>query len=119
AAKTLSKAGVNIADAVPDLSSADDAFRILRAHQFAASRGEILDGPGRHLLKPEVIWNIEQGLELVGADISAAVRKQARCRASLLAFLDRHDFLLTATAPVAPFPVGERYVSRIAGRELA
>lgn len=115
----LSNAGADIADAVPDLSSADDAFRVLRAHQFAASRGEILDGPGRHLLKPEVIWNIEKGLELGGADISAAVRKQARCRSNLLAFLDRHEFLLSATAPVAPYPVGERYVSRIAGRELA
>jgi amidase len=70
------------------------------------------------MLKPEVIWNIQHGLGLSSADISAAVREQARTRSNLVTFLDDHEFLLSATAPVAPFPVQERYVSKIAGREL-
>ncbi|MBL8576369.1 MAG: amidase [Mesorhizobium sp.] len=114
----LAAAGGDVVEACPDLSAADAAFRTLRAHQFAAARGELLRGPERDMLKPEVIWNIEHGLGLSSADISAAVREQARARASLVAFLDDHEFLLSATAPVAPFPVEERYVSRIAGREL-
>ena len=119
AAQKLARAGADIVDACPDLSSAEPAFRTLRAHQFAAARGELLDGPERELLKPEVVWNIEHGLGLSSADISAAVRDQARTRANLVAFLDDHEFLLSATAPVAPFPVEDRYVSRIAGRELS
>lgn len=110
--------GVDVGDAAPDLSAADHAFRTLRAHQFAAARGMLLEGPERELLKPEVIWNIEQGLKLSSAEISGAVRMQAQCRAKLLAFLDRHEFLVSAAAPVAPFPVEERYVSRIGGRDL-
>ena len=47
------------------------------------------------------------------------MRDQARTRAHLVAFLDDNDFLLSATAPVEPFPVEDRYVSRIAGRELS
>lgn len=119
AASKLASAGAGVAGETPDLSSADRAFRTLRAHQFAAARGELLESPERELLKPEVVWNIEQGLKLTSAEIATAVREQARCRASLLAFLEEHEFLISATAPVPPFPVGERYVSRIGGRELA
>jgi len=114
----LIAAGGDVVEACPDLSAADAAFRTLRAHQFAAARGELLQGPERDMLKPEVIWNIEHGLGLSSADISAAVREQARARSNLVTFLDDHEFLLSATAPVAPFPVQERYVSKIAGREL-
>jgi amidase len=119
AVEKLSRAGVDMSQVSPDLSAADHAFRTLRAHQFAAARGELLDGPERELLKPEVIWNIEQGLKLTSGEISAAVRDQARTRADMLSFLDEHEFLISATAPVAPYPVEERYVSKIAGRELA
>jgi amidase len=119
AVKKLARAGTDVAESSPDLSAADRAFLPLRAHQFAAAHGELLDGPERELLKPEVIWNIEQGLKLTSGEISAAVREQARCRASLLAFLDEHEFLISATAPVSPYPVEERYVSKIAGRVLA
>lgn len=115
----LERVGVDVIAETPDLSSADHAFRPLRAHQFAAARGQLLDGPERSLLKPEVIWNIEQGLKLTSSDISKAVQAQARARSALLSYLDRHEFLLSATAPVAPFPVEERYVTRIGGRELA
>ncbi|HEY6631388.1 MAG TPA: amidase [Rhizobiaceae bacterium] len=118
AVRKLAGSGVDVAESSPDLSAADGAFRTLRAHQFAAARGELLDGPERELLKPELIWNIEEGLKLTSAEISAAMRERARCRSSLLTFLDEHEFLLSATAPVPPFPVEERYVSRIAGRTL-
>jgi amidase len=118
AAEKLARAGAEVSEASPDLSAADRAFRTLRAHQFAAACGELLSGPARELLKPEVIWNIEQGLKLTSAEISAAVREQAHCRASLLAFLDEHEFLISAAAPVAPFPVEERFVSQIAERTL-
>ncbi|MEW9836155.1 amidase family protein [Mesorhizobium marinum] len=119
AAARLARAGATVTNEAPDLSAADNAFRTLRAHQFAAARSELLAGPERDLIKPEVIWNIEQGLKLTSAEISRATREQARCRANLLAFLDREEFLVSATAPVPPYPAEERYVSRIAGRDLA
>lgn len=118
AVRRLERAGAAVADAAPDLSAAENAFRTLRAHQFAAARGALLDGPERALLKPEVIWNIEQGLKLTSADIAAALRDQARSRAVLLDLLGEHGFLVAAAAPVAAFPVEERYVGRIAGRTL-
>ncbi len=119
AADKLARSGVDVVHAVPDLSRADSAFRTLRAHQFASARGGLLDGPERDVLKPEVVWNIEQGLKLTSADLAAATRDQAHCRAAMVGFLGRHEFLISATSPVAAFPVEERYVSSIGGRTLA
>jgi amidase len=114
----LEGAGATLAAATPDFSGADHAFRPLRAFQFASARASLLEGPERELLKPEVVWNIEQGLRLTAAELAAAERERARTRAGLLGFLDEHLFLLSAAAPVEPYPVEQRFVSRIAGREL-
>jgi amidase len=114
----LESFGASIANTVPDFSDADNAFRPLRAFQFASARAALLGGPERELLKPEVVWNIEQGLRLTAAELAAAERERARTRAGLVSFLDQHEFLLSAAAPVEPYPVEQRFVSRIAGREL-
>jgi amidase len=109
----LERAGAEVANAHPDLSRADAGFRPLRAFQFAAGRADLIDSPQRQRLKPEVVWNIEEGLRLAVRDLVAAERERAGTRASMLAFLDRYEFLISPTAPVEPFSVMDRYVSRI------
>lgn len=109
----LEAAGAAMAETCPDLSIADEAFRPLRAYQFAATRAELLDASRRSLLKPEVVWNIEEGLRLTARDLCAAERARATMRSNMVAFLDEHEFLLSPTAPVSPFPVEQRYVERI------
>ena len=61
--------GVKINYSCPDVSQADEAFRPLRAAQFAGMWSHVLTAK-RDLLKPEVVWNIEQGLKLSSSDIS-------------------------------------------------
>lgn len=114
----LSAAGAAARRASPAMAEAHDAFRPLRAFQFAAARADLIEGASRKLLKPEVVWNVEQGLKLDAAAIARAYGAQARLRGGLLDFLSEHDFLVTPTAPVAPFPVEERYVRRIGGRDM-
>jgi amidase len=111
--------GVAVAEAHPDLRASDAAFRPLRAFQFAAMRADLIDGPARSLLKPEVVWNIEEGLRLSARELAAAEAQRATLRDGMLAFLDRHDFLFAPTAPVPPFPVEQRYVARIGETDLA
>ena len=118
AVSRLESAGAGLADACPDLSAADRAFRPLRAYQFAASRSSLLGGPERELLKPEVVWNIEQGLKLTAAELADAERERKAIRANLLGFLREHEFLLSPAAPVEPNPVEQRYVAHIDGRDL-
>jgi amidase len=112
----LSAAGLALRDEALDLSPADPCFRVLRAYQFAAMRRDALAGH-RDKLKPEVVWNIEEGLKLSALDPARAEAPRPGIRSSFLAFLGRHGFLLTPTAPVTPFPAAERYVTRIDGVE--
>lgn len=96
----------------PELDGADSAFRPLRAFQFSTLYGDALE-QFRDRLKPEVVWNIEQGLALNSAELAAAETLRAELRQSMLGFLGTHGFLITPTAPVLPGPVEERFVSRI------
>jgi amidase len=114
----LTSAGLAIEETHPDLSASDRAFRTLRAFQFAALHRETLERH-RDMLKPEVVWNIEEGLKLTASDIAVAEADRAKLRHTMLDFLDTHGVLITPTAPVEPFPVEQRYVEEIDGRKLA
>lgn len=114
----LQAAGLAVEEAEPGLTAADNAFRTLRAFQFAALRRDAL-AEHRDKLKPEVVWNIEQGLKLSAADLATAEADRARLRQAMLAFLDTHGVLITPTAPVEPFPVEHRYVDEIGGQKLS
>lgn len=117
ALQRLASAGLGIEQPTLDLSRSDNCFRTLRAFQFAALRRQALIDH-RDKLKPEVVWNIEEGLKLNALQIADAELELALLRQSLLALLDEHDFLITPTAPVEPFPVEQRFVNRIDGVEL-
>lgn len=114
----LTSAGLNIDEATPDLVASDRVFRTLRAFQFAALRREALI-QHREKLKPEVIWNIEEGLKLTATELASAETDRSRLRLTMLDFLEKYDVLITPTAPVEPFPIEERYVQDIDGRKLA
>lgn len=114
----LEAAGAAVVERHPDLSAADRAFRPLRAFQFAASYSSLMHRPERHLLKPEVVWNIEEGLRLGGAELAAAECERFAMRAGMIDFLREHDFLISPTAPVGPYPVEDRYVARIDGQDM-
>ena len=118
AVSQLAAAGVTVEQVDPDLARADHAFRTLRAYQFAALHRETLERH-RDKLKPEVVWNIEEGLKLRAGDLIDAEADRAAAREALLSFLDVHGVLITPTAPVEPFPVEDRYVSEIDGTKLA
>lgn len=112
----LAGAGLGIDEPAVDLGATDRCFRPLRAFQFAAMRRDALISH-RERLKPEVVWNIEEGLKLAALDLADAEAARAHIRADMLRLLDQHDFLIAPTAPVPPFPVTERFVSHIDGVE--
>jgi amidase len=114
----LTASGLAVVDETPDMGEVDAAYRPLRAYQFAALHRDVLERH-RALMKPEVVWNIEEGLKLSASELADAEVARARVRQSLLTFLDRFDFLITPTAPVPPYPVEWRYVEEIDGEKLA
>ncbi len=113
----LALSGLSVTENAADFSAADGCFRTLRAYQFAATWRDTL-ASHRKDLKPEVVWNIEEGLKLTAREIAVAEASKAAIRRKMLLLLDENEFLITPTAPVAPFPVGERYVRKIGTRKL-
>ena len=94
------------------MSQADEAFRPLRAAQFAGMWSHVLTAK-RDLLKPEVVWNIEQGLKLSSSDISKAEVKRNKIRANILEYLDVNEFLILPATPVVANLAEDRFVKKI------
>src|SRR5262245_31758607 len=63
--------GCRVDDDHPDFCDADEIFQTLRAWMFAETKGEDYRRH-RSLMKDTVIWNIEQGFKLTGADLARA-----------------------------------------------
>jgi amidase len=117
AAYSLAEHGVIVEDAHPDLSEAHECFQTLRALGFAVGRGKLLE-THRDQLKPEVIWNIEKGLNLTGEQIIRAERQRAEMIKRAFAFFGDYDLLLCPATIVTAFPVTQRYLASCNGVEF-
>jgi amidase len=117
AAERFAEAGAIVEEAHPDLREAHECFHVLRAFDFAISKATLLRTK-RDMLKPEVIWNIEEGLKLSMEQIERAEAQRIAMTERTLAFFENYDLLLTPATIVAPFPIENRYVAECAGRKF-
>jgi amidase len=117
AAERFAEAGVIVEEAHPDLREAHECFHVLRAFDFAVTKAELLRTK-RDLLKPEVIWNIEEGLKLSVERIARAEAQRVAMAARAFEFFKSYDLLLSPATIVAPFPVQDRYVAECAGKKF-
>jgi amidase len=117
AASRFAEAGAVVEEAHPDLREAHECFHVLRAFDFAVSKAELLRTK-RDLLKPEVIWNIEEGLKLTVEQIARAEAQRVAMAARTIEFFESYDLLLAPATIVPPFPVENRYVAECAGRKF-
>jgi amidase len=117
AAERFAEAGVIVEEAHPDLSEAHECFHVLRAFDFAVTKAALLRTK-RDLLKPEVIWNIEEGLKLTVEQIERAEAQRVAMTARTLEFFQTYDLLLAPATIVAPFPIENRYVAECDGKKF-
>ena len=116
-ASRFAEAGAIVEEAHPDLREAHECFHVLRAFDFAVSKAALLR-KHRDQLKPEVIWNVEEGLKLSVEQIERAEAQRLAMTARTLEFFRTYDLLLSPATIVAPFPVEDRYVAECAGRKF-
>jgi amidase len=117
AAERFAEAGVIVEEAHPDLSEAHECFHVLRAFDFAVTKASLLRTK-RDLLKPEVIWNIEEGLRLTVEQIARAEAQRVAMTARTVEFFETYDLLLAPATIVAPFPIENRYVAECDGTKF-
>jgi amidase len=108
--------GCTVEEAAPDVHDADEIFGTLRAASFAVKL-RVEYEQHRDQLKPEVVWNIEQGLALDALTVAAAEAARTELYHRVRAFMERHDFLVLPTSQVPPFSVEQRWVTEIDGVE--
>ncbi len=106
--------GIELIEADPDLSGADEVFHTYRAWDFENSYGELLD-QHRDLLKDTVIWNVEEGRALSGPDIGRAARLRSEIYGRAHRFFAEYEFLLLPVSQVPPFPADIPYPMEVGG----
>ena len=117
AASRFAEAGAIVEEAHPDLREAHECFHVLRAFDFAITKAALLRTK-RDQLKPEVIWNIEEGLKLTVGQLERAEAQRVTMAARTLEFFKTYDLLLAPATIVAPFPIEHRYVAECAGKKF-
>lgn len=116
AAFALRDLGCTVEETDLDLSGYRRAFMQLRG-QFVVNGGlDVLDRIDR--LGPNYAGNLRFGLAQSPRDVAEGERGRARLLATMAAFFERHDRLLTPCAPVPPFAVEQNYPETIGGRKM-
>ena len=69
----------------------------------------------RALMKPEAVWEVEQGLQLTGAQIAEASKQRTAVYQAFRRLFERFDYVVAPTAQVFPFDASLRWPQAIAG----
>jgi amidase len=109
--------GCEVVDGEPDFADADMVFKTWRAWIFELLLGEHLDR-NRDKLGEDVIWNIEQGRGLSGADLGVAEKAHTALYHRVREFMGEHEFLLAPVVQLPPFDVNEPWPREIAGERM-
>jgi amidase len=109
--------GCIIDEAVPDLSGADECFKVWRAWLFELQYGELLK-THREQIKDTVIWNVEEGRKLSGPQIGRAEIKRTELYHRMRAFMETYEYVILPVSQVPPFDVKQRYITEINGIKM-
>ena len=95
------------------------AWTTLRAMLNAGGFKAIYDDPAkREQLKPETLWEIEQGKTLSAAAVYEASTLRSRYYAHMARLFTRFDAVALPTAQVWPFPTDWRWPQEINGQKM-
>jgi amidase len=117
AVRRFAELGASIEEASPDIGEIGEAFLILRSQVFVVDR-ELQLETHRHLIKDDIIWNTERGLEATPSRLAWAERERAAFYRRVAAFFESYDLLITPGASTPPFDVNLRHPLAIDGRKL-
>ena len=78
----------------------------------------LLDARNRERIKPEALWEFDQGRSLSGADLLAASAVRTQVHQRLLALFEEFDVLALPSAQCWPFDAALRWPAEIAGRRM-
>jgi len=117
AARRFQDLGCEVEEYAPDLGALEDAFMVLRSQHFVVDR-ELQMQTHRDLLKPDIIWNTEKGLNQTPSQLAWADRERAAFYRRYAAMFDRFDIFITPSAATPAFDVNLRHPETVDGKKL-
>jgi amidase len=117
AVRRFAELGCVVEEFAPDLGGVDEAFMVLRSQHFVVDR-ELQLQAHRDLIKPDIIWNTEQGLAQTPSRIAWAERERAAFFRRVAAMFREYDVFVTPSASTPAFDVMLRHPETIDGEKL-
>jgi amidase len=109
--------GCVVEEYAPDLGAIEEAFMVLRAQHFVVDR-ELQLQQHRDLIKPDIIWNTEQGLAQTPSRLAWADRERAAFYRRVAEMFRTYDIFVTPSAATPAFDVMLRHPETIDGVKL-
>jgi len=113
--------GCVVEEALPDFSPERlwQTWLTLRGFIVAGITGPIYAMPQlRSLMKPETIWEVENGLKLSADAVYKASIDRSAWYLALSTLLDKYDYLLIPSAQAFPFDAGTHWPKEIARKSM-
>jgi amidase len=113
--------GCVVEEAQPDYSveAAWRAWLRLRAWQAGGNLLSYYNDPAeRALMKPEAIFEVENGMKLTAFDITAASEVRTEWYQAVRQFFEKYDYFILPTAQLFPFDVNIHWPQEIAGQKM-
>jgi amidase len=117
AVRRFGELGCVVEEYAPDLGSIEEAFMVLRAQHFVVDR-ELQLQSHRDLIKPDIIWNTEQGLQQTPSCLAWAERERAAFFRRVAEMFASYDVFVTPSAATPAFDVMLRHPETIDGVRL-
>jgi amidase len=111
AVRKFEQAGCIVDEAYPELGPVEDIFLALRSQHFVVER-ELQLQTHRDLIKPDIVWNTEQGLTGTPSRIAWADRERAALYRRFAAFFQDWDVLVTPGSSTPAWDVTQRTATR-------
>jgi len=112
--RTFEELGCIVEEATPDFNGVDEIFLTLRSWANWNTNGPLL-AEHRSAMKPEAIWDIEQGARLSGEDVARAIMKHGALLERVRMFQEKYEFLMCAVNQVPPFDASLDWPKSIEG----
>ena len=117
----FAQVGCHVEEVIPqfDLDQLWRAWITLRGFMFTGANAALYQVPEkRALLKPEAIWEIENGLKLTALDVYEAARVRTAWYQTLRRLFETYEYLVMPTAQVFPFAAEQHWPAEIAGQKM-
>jgi amidase len=113
--------GCAVDEFVPDFDMGDlwRSWTTLRSWLTASGMRDNYDDPEKRAkMKPEIIWEIERGLDMTAREVHFASKRRSAWYQYLLTVFDRYDYLILPSAQVFPFDAETHWPKEIGGRTM-